>query len=81
MRVALKGNTRKAKNRLSEAGTSIWEVVTVRDRVLHSSEPGPWLWVRPRGKDQFQRWVRASGDFHFKVIGFIPEGGEDLIEV
>lgn len=64
----LKGKTLKGKNRIRELGSE-WELVTTANNVLFESRPGPWLCVCPKGNPSQGRWVHATHDDNFEIIG------------
>lgn len=75
-KIQLAGKTAKAKNRLREAGTKLWEIVDTSEEVAFSSKPGPWHYIRPvtSGEDKrdHSRWVNEQDDSDF-IVTFIPK--------
>lgn len=73
----LKGKSLKGKNRVKEHG-EIWELISRRDRVLFSSEAGPWLLVTPISVEPIlepkraDRWVKEKDDPDFEVSLYEP---------
>lgn len=65
--IHLCGKTLKGKNRVREHGNE-WEILFVREKVSFSSQPGPWLCVRPWGLDNHIRWVHIHQDIDFEVV-------------
>ena len=67
--VTLIPKTNKASNRMREAGTHIWIVISQADSVIFSEKEGPWLYIRPNDNkgDKFERWVNLHNDFDFIV--------------
>lgn len=72
--VRLVPKTNKAKNRLNENG-AIGNILEVRDTVLFSSEPGPWLAVD--AGDPVWRWVHSTNDKHFTIKNLDEPIGEE----
>lgn len=62
--VRLTAKTRKAKNRIQENG-DVGPILDVRDSVVFSDEPGPWLAIA--AGDPHWRWVHATKDKNFTV--------------
>jgi hypothetical protein len=64
--------TLKAKNKVHEAGSPArWVLHMLRDSVVFSDRPGPWLYLRPDtggtdGRDH-ARWVHEHSDKDFQV--------------
>lgn len=66
--VKLIGKSQKGKNRVFEQGEE-WHLVTVVDKVLFTTEPGPWMLLTSvKSHDKGIRWVHASNDKDFEVI-------------
>ena len=63
--IQLKPLTGKGRNRVREHN-SIGKVLEVRDKVLFSTEPGPWLKVNAGDVDF--RWVHLDRDRDFMVF-------------
>lgn len=71
-RIVLWPLTRKAENRLREAGTATWEIARVEDAVLFDTAPGPWLYVMPCTPDDRKRvdkarWIHGKNDKDFQI--------------
>ena len=73
---ALIGKSLHGKNRVREALTKIskntWEILEEKDKVLFSSEPGPWVKIRPvdvdsQIADSLVRWVHLINDDDFSL--------------
>lgn len=65
--IHLKGKTQKGKNRVREQG-STWMVLFIRDSVLFSSLPGPWLMVASLSSSKAHiRWVHIKNDVDFEI--------------
>jgi len=77
--VTLIPSTKRAKQIVKQHGER-WEVVEVRDKVLFSTEVGPWMLVTPiteprihtsvrdTREDTASRWIHALFDTNFKVV-------------
>ena len=85
--VVLRPKTIKGKSRINELKVAvidkpamktvndeqIWRVDDVRDKVIFSQDPGPWLYISPetndnKVRDKFARWVKRTDDAHFIVL-------------
>lgn len=70
--IKLTGVSQKGKNRVRENGDT-WMVFAETDHILFApNDTGPWLYISPEGKmhdDKASRWVRATGDKDFIVVG------------
>lgn len=65
--VKLTPKTRKGQNVTRQNGET-WEVVKVQDSILFSTQPGPWLFVKPTVGDlRNTRWVHGTDDPNFTV--------------
>lgn len=67
----LRAKTRKGQNRLTQFGTE-WLVRETRDRVLFSSEPGPWLLIAETSHVGIHapgsRWIHRTHDPDFEIV-------------
>lgn len=66
--IQLSGITQKGKNRIRDNGSN-WIVLAETDKIIFSSEPGPWLFIAPEGKNQDHkscRWIRTENDNDFR---------------
>ena len=69
MNIKLTGKTQKGKNRVREHG-QFWTVLRECDRVIFSTDPGPWGFIAPEGKDRADkgsRWVNLRADKDFII--------------
>lgn len=65
--------TRKGKNIINNAGTSLWSIEKETERVLFSSKVGNWAYVVPAKwpsawKDRHGRWVNIDEDINFSFV-------------
>jgi hypothetical protein len=69
--VKLVGKTMKGKNRIREAATNIWEIVSIKETIAFDPTcAGKWLLVTPKGQSAFSkksRWVHLTADKDFDV--------------
>jgi len=62
------GISKKGKERIKRDGDE-WVVLRVEDRVLFSSDPGPWLFViPPNGDERASRWIHKTRDPNFEIV-------------
>ena len=57
--IEIEGISLKGKNRVREQG-STFSILEIKDRVLFSDKPGPWLQLK-------HRWVHTTEDKDFGV--------------
>lgn len=57
--IEIEGISRKGKNRVREQG-STFEILEIKDRVLFSDKPEPWLQLK-------HRWIHATEDKDFRI--------------
>ena len=67
-KVSLEGITKKGKERIKQWGANGWVVTKVTDKVIFSSEHGPWLFV-DNGNDRASRWIHGKRDRDFRITG------------
>lgn len=67
-KVTLEGVSKKGKERIKQWGEKGWVVAKITDRVIFSSEPGPWLFVE-NGNDRASRWIHERRDGDFRIVG------------
>jgi len=68
IKLKLTGVTAKGKQRIKQAGTDIWQVLTVRDKVHFEMRPGPWWFIGPvdvENETSFTRWINSKDDRDF----------------
>lgn len=63
----LTGKSLKGKNRVRENGET-WELVEKRQKVLFSTEDGPWLLLSSIANPSHSRWVHEHHDTDFVVL-------------
>lgn len=63
--ILLNGLTQKGKNRIRENGEE-WTVVEIRQSVLFTSEPGPWILIESN-KTKHIRWIHSTHDKDFSI--------------
>lgn len=68
MRIKLTPISNKGKNRIQELGDQ-WTILKIQDKVLFSSDSGPWLLIEPISNPDKPRWIHQDNDQDFKIVG------------
>jgi hypothetical protein len=69
------------KKVLDNAGTNLWRLYRVANKVYFSEDEGIWLFIGPSNKPYpsvLSTWVLYNEGKDFKIIGDIPETFENL---
>jgi len=68
--ISLKPKSKKGKERLKRDGEKQWYVLGIEEKVLFSTEKGPWLHLVKVGafKANTARWIHQNNDPDFEIV-------------
>ena len=58
--------SKKGRERVKRDGDTGWEILRTSDRVLFSSDPGPW-WFIENATPNSARWIHSKNDVDFEL--------------